>query len=67
MNEVENEYRKPNSRLFAIIYINRRQFKVTENDLVVLYDSLPVDVGDKIKFEKVMHTISMPHAKKTML
>lgn len=51
---VEREWRQKNARLFAVVYINRRQFKVSENDLIVLYDNIPVDVGDKIKLEKVL-------------
>lgn len=50
---MEREWRQKNARLFAVVYINRRQFKVSENDLIVLYDNIPVDVGDKIKLEKV--------------
>lgn len=54
VNAMEQEWKQRNARLFAIIYINKRQFKVSENDLIVLYDNLPLDVGDKIKLEKVI-------------
>ncbi|VDM95463.1 unnamed protein product [Thelazia callipaeda] len=51
---IERECSQENSRLFAVVYINKRQFKVSENDLIVLYDNIPLDVGDKIKLEKIL-------------
>ncbi|KAL4002324.1 Ribosomal prokaryotic L21 family protein [Acanthocheilonema viteae] len=54
VNAIEQEWRQKDARLFAVVYINRRQFKVSENDLIVLYDNVPLDVGDKIKLEKIL-------------
>lgn len=53
MSAIEQEWRQRDARLFAVVYIDKRQFKVSENDLIVLYDNVPLDVGDKIKLEKV--------------
>ncbi|VDK74078.1 unnamed protein product [Litomosoides sigmodontis] len=54
VNAMEQEWRQKDARLFAIVYINKRQFKISENDLIVLYDNVPLDVGDKIKLEKIL-------------
>uniref|UniRef100_A0A0R3S0Z5 HIT-type domain-containing protein n=1 Tax=Elaeophora elaphi TaxID=1147741 RepID=A0A0R3S0Z5_9BILA len=54
VNAIEQEWRQKDARLFAVVYINKRQFKVSENDLIVLYDNVPLDVGDKIKLEKIL-------------
>lgn len=54
MVAIRREWEAENTRLFAVIYINKRQFKVSENDLIVLYKNVPLDVGDKIKLEKVL-------------
>ncbi|VDO54349.1 unnamed protein product [Onchocerca flexuosa] len=54
VDAIEQEWRQKSARLFAIVYIDKRQFKISENDLIVLYDNLPLDVGDKIKLEKVL-------------
>uniref|UniRef100_A0A914DUL8 Large ribosomal subunit protein bL21m n=1 Tax=Acrobeloides nanus TaxID=290746 RepID=A0A914DUL8_9BILA len=42
------------NRLFAIIYINRRQFKVSQDDIIHIHHNVPLDIGDKIKLEKVL-------------
>ncbi|CAG9540561.1 unnamed protein product [Cercopithifilaria johnstoni] len=54
VNAIEQEWKQKDARLFAVVYINKRQFKVSENDLIVLYDNVPLDVGDKIKLEKIL-------------
>ncbi|EFO26577.1 50S ribosomal protein L21 [Loa loa] len=54
MNAIEQEWRQRDTRLFAVVYIDKRQFKVSENDLIVLYDNVPLDVGDEIKLEKIL-------------
>uniref|UniRef100_A0A915PXN8 Nematode cuticle collagen N-terminal domain-containing protein n=1 Tax=Setaria digitata TaxID=48799 RepID=A0A915PXN8_9BILA len=54
INAIQQDWKRSNSRFFAIVYINKRQFKVSENDLIVLYDNVPLDVGDKIRFEKIL-------------
>uniref|UniRef100_A0A1I7ZVS9 Large ribosomal subunit protein bL21m n=1 Tax=Steinernema glaseri TaxID=37863 RepID=A0A1I7ZVS9_9BILA len=42
------------NRLFAVVYVNNRQFKVSQDDLIHLHHNLPLDVGDKIKLEKIL-------------
>uniref|UniRef100_A0A1B6CM71 Large ribosomal subunit protein bL21m n=1 Tax=Clastoptera arizonana TaxID=38151 RepID=A0A1B6CM71_9HEMI len=41
-------------RLFAVIYILGKQYKVTQEDVVVVGGYWAPDIGDQIKFEKVM-------------
>ncbi|TKR67524.1 hypothetical protein L596_023667 [Steinernema carpocapsae] len=41
-------------RLFAVVYINDRQFKVSQDDIIHLHHNVPLDVGDNIKLEKVL-------------
>uniref|UniRef100_A0A915N3Y5 Large ribosomal subunit protein bL21m n=1 Tax=Meloidogyne javanica TaxID=6303 RepID=A0A915N3Y5_MELJA len=42
-------------KLFAVIYIqNVKQFKVMQDDLIHIESNIPVDVGDEIKFEKIL-------------
>ncbi|XP_070534687.1 large ribosomal subunit protein bL21m-like [Ptychodera flava] len=42
------------SRLFAVVYIHRQQFKITAGDLIQIIDHIEADVGDKIRLEKVL-------------
>lgn len=42
------------SRLFAIVSISGKQFKVTENDIVIIQGYWPPNPGDKLKLEKVL-------------
>lgn len=41
-------------RLFAVIYIHGKQFKVTPEDVIVIQSNMPVDVGDSLRLEKVL-------------
>ena len=41
-------------RLFAVIYVQGRQFKVTTNDLLIMYYHLEADVGEIIRLNKVL-------------
>uniref|UniRef100_L7LZ03 Large ribosomal subunit protein bL21m n=1 Tax=Rhipicephalus pulchellus TaxID=72859 RepID=L7LZ03_RHIPC len=41
-------------RLFAIVYIHGKQFKVTPEDLVLIQADMPVDIGDSLRLEKVL-------------
>lgn len=41
-------------RLFAIVFIHGRQFKVTAEDLVLVHADMPVDIGDSLRLEKVL-------------
>lgn len=50
-NQVQS---KEHSRLFAVVHMNSKQFKITEGDLILLHtnDVFP-DVGERIVLEKV--------------
>lgn len=49
-----NEAIVANNRLFAVVHICGKQFKVTDNDLVLLDGYWPPNVGDRIKLQKVL-------------
>ncbi|XP_063974133.1 large ribosomal subunit protein bL21m [Diachasmimorpha longicaudata] len=42
------------SRLFAIVQIAGKQFKVTESDLIIIQGYWPPSPGDQLKLEKVL-------------
>ena len=54
MSRIASDIGDGHKRLFAVVYVNGRQFKVGENDLISLSGNIPVDIGDKIKLEKVL-------------
>jgi large subunit ribosomal protein L21 len=41
-------------RLFAVVYINGRQRKITTEDIIIVEGQFPPDIGDRIKLEKVL-------------
>lgn len=41
-------------RLFAVVHLAGKQFKITEGDIIVIEGYWPPDVGDKIKLDKVL-------------
>jgi large subunit ribosomal protein L21 len=49
-----NKAVKRNNRLFAVVHICGKQFKVTDNDLVLIDGYWPPNVGDRIKLQKVL-------------
>ncbi|XP_050420265.1 39S ribosomal protein L21, mitochondrial [Adelges cooleyi] len=49
-----NEAVKKANRLFAVVHICGKQFKVTDNDLVLIDGYWPPNVGDRIKLQKVL-------------
>jgi len=49
-----NEAIVQNNRLFAVVHICGKQFKVTDNDLVLIDGYWPPNVGDRIKLNKVL-------------
>ncbi|XGW13526.1 hypothetical protein V3C99_000108 [Haemonchus contortus] len=53
-SSIASEVSDPHNRLFAVVYVNGRQWKVSQNDLIALTGSLPIAIGDKIKLEKVL-------------
>lgn len=40
-------------RLFAIVHLAGKQFKVTEGDVIIVEGNWPPTVGDKISLDKV--------------
>lgn len=52
--KIVNEAVIQNNRLFAVVHICGKQFKVTDNDLVLIDGYWPPNVGDRIKFQKVL-------------
>lgn len=40
-------------RLFAVVHVAGKQFKITESDVIVIEGHWPPDVGDKIRLDKV--------------
>lgn len=49
-----NETIKENNRLFAVVHLCGKQFKITNNDLVLVDGYWPPDVGDRIQLQKVL-------------
>lgn len=49
-----NEAVSQNNRLFAVVHICGKQFKVTDNDLILIDGYWPPNVGDRIKLQKVL-------------
>ncbi|XP_015597953.1 39S ribosomal protein L21, mitochondrial isoform X2 [Cephus cinctus] len=41
-------------RLFAVVHVCGKQFKITENDIIIIQGYWPPTVGDKLKLEKVL-------------
>ncbi|XP_014612081.1 PREDICTED: 39S ribosomal protein L21, mitochondrial [Polistes canadensis] len=41
-------------RLFAVVHLCGKQFKITENDIIIIQGHWPPTIGDKIKLEKVL-------------
>ncbi|XP_023212428.1 39S ribosomal protein L21, mitochondrial-like isoform X1 [Centruroides sculpturatus] len=41
-------------RLFAVVQLAARQYKITENDLVLLTGNNPMAIGDRIVLEKIL-------------
>lgn len=41
-------------RLFAVVHVAGKQFKVTDGDVIVIEGYWPPNVGDKISLDKVL-------------
>lgn len=59
LTDVTNEINKQiamNSigRMFAVVQVCGKQFKVTENDIIIIEGYWPPSIGDKLKLEKVL-------------
>lgn len=49
-----NETIKESHRLFAVVHLCGKQFKITNNDLVLIDGYWPPNVGDRIQLQKVL-------------
>jgi len=49
--EIQNH---SHGRLFAVIHVAGKQFKVTTNDIIMVQETWPPDVGDRLRLEKVL-------------
>lgn len=49
-----NEAITKNNRLFAVVHLCGKQFKVTDNDLILIDGYWPPNIGDRIKLQKVL-------------
>lgn len=49
-----NETIKNNNRLFAVVHVCGKQFKITDNDLILVDGYWPPNVGDRIQLQKVL-------------
>ena len=43
-------------RLFAVVHVNGKQFKVTTEDLIIIEGYWAPQLGDQLKLEKVSHS-----------
>lgn len=50
-NHIKNN---PTDRLFAVVQICGKQFKITDNDLIIIEGSFPPTIGDRLKLEKIL-------------
>lgn len=41
-------------RLFAVVHVTGKQFKITQDDIVILQGYWPPQIGDKIRLDKVL-------------
>jgi hypothetical protein len=48
---------KSHGRLFAVVHVCGKQFKVTDEDLIVIEGSWAPQAGEKIRLEKVCTTL----------
>lgn len=54
-NEINNQIvTNRTGRLFAVIQLCGKQFKVTENDIIIVEGFWPPNIGERLKLEKVL-------------
>lgn len=55
INEINDQIAtNKTGRLFAIIQVCGKQFKVTENDIIIVEGFWPPNIGERLKLEKVL-------------
>lgn len=59
LTNINNQLTSNNAgRLFAIVYICGKQFKVVESDIIIIQGYWPPSAGDQLRLEKVMMVAS---------
>ncbi|XP_070154398.1 large ribosomal subunit protein bL21m [Polyergus mexicanus] len=54
-NEINNQIAMDKiGRMFAVVQVCGKQFKVTENDIIIIEGFWPPNIGDRLKLEKVL-------------
>lgn len=54
-NEINNQIAMDKiGRMFAVVQVCGKQFKVTENDIIIVEGFWPPNIGDRLKLEKVL-------------
>lgn len=54
-NKINDQISKEQTgRMFAIVQVCGKQFKVTENDIIIIEGFWPPNIGDRLKLEKVL-------------
>lgn len=54
-NEINNQVAMDRTgRMFAVVQVCGKQFKVTENDIIIIEGFWPPNIGDHLKLEKVL-------------
>lgn len=54
-NEINNQIAMGKTgRMFAVVQVCGKQFKVTENDIIIIEGFWPPNIGDRLKLEKVL-------------
>lgn len=54
-NEINNQIAtNKTGRMFAVVQVCGKQFKVTENDIIIVEGFWPPNIGDRLKLEKVL-------------
>lgn len=53
VSKISEQVADKKNRLFAVIYLNRRQYKVSQDDIIHVDHNQPFAVGDKLALEKV--------------
>ena len=54
VEKIENVcVRQDMGRLFAVVYVNKEQRKITTEDILVINGFFPPQIGDRIRLEKV--------------
>lgn len=54
-NVINNQIVTNNTgRMFAVVQVCGKQFKITENDIIIIEGFWPPNIGDSLKLEKVL-------------